>query len=124
MYAVLWERICPYLPDRASRWQSYPLIYEPFFILRDIKIHLDIPFSVRHALSPFFIRVWDYPNKHSSFSGKKPENTKNRKRVLACCACYQALPSIFLSTNTTIWKGENGYIRKEKQKNATTETPL
>ena len=49
---------------------------------------------------------------------------KNRKRVFACCACYQALPSIFLSTNTTIWKGENGHIRKEKQKNATTETPL
>ena len=35
----------------------YPLIYEPFFILCDIKIHLDIPFPVRHALPPFFIRV-------------------------------------------------------------------
>ena len=31
-----------------------------------------------------------------SFSVKRSENTKNRKRVLACCACYQALPSIFL----------------------------
>jgi hypothetical protein len=37
--------------------QFYPLIYEPFFILCDIKIHLDIPFPVRHALPPFFIRV-------------------------------------------------------------------
>jgi hypothetical protein len=36
----------------------------------------------------------------------------------------ETLPSISPSTNTTIWKGENGYIRKEKQKNATTETPL
>ena len=91
MYAVLWERICPYLPDRASRWQSYPLIYEPFFILRDIEFHLDISFSVCHAPPPFFIRVWDYPNKHFEFSGKGPENLKIRKRVLACCACYRIL---------------------------------
>ena len=115
MYAVLWERICPYLPDRASRWQSYPLIYEPFFILRDIKIHLDIPFSVRHALSPFFIRVWDYPNKHSSFSGKKPENTKNRKRVFACCAFHRSLTFYFLSTK--YYNLENGKRVKTTTKN-------
>ena len=29
-------------------------------------------------------RVWDYTNKHFSFSGNGPENPKNRKRVLAC----------------------------------------
>jgi len=56
---------------------------------------LDIPFSVCHALPPFFIRAWDYPNKHFSFSGKGPENLKNRKRVLACCACYV---TVFLLT--------------------------
>ena len=115
MYAVLWERICPYLPDRASRWQSYPLIYEPFFILRDIKIHLDIPFSVRHALSPFFIRVWDYPNKHSSFSGKKPENTKNRKRVFACCAFHRSLTFYFLSTK--YYNLENGKMAVSEKEN-------
>ena len=56
-------------------------------ILRNIEFHLDIPLSVCHSPPPFFIRVWDYPNKHFSFSGKGPENQKNRKRVLACCAC-------------------------------------
>ena len=97
MYAVLWERICPYLPDRASRWQSYPLIYEPFFILRDIKIHLD------------------NPNKHSSFSGKKPENTKNRKRVFACCAFHRSLTFYFLSTK--YYNLENGKMAVSEKEN-------
>ena len=30
---------------------------------RNIEFHLDIPLSVCHAPPPFFIRVWDYPNK-------------------------------------------------------------
>ena len=33
------------------------LVNEAFFFLCDIKFHLNIPFSVRHALPPFFIRV-------------------------------------------------------------------
>ena len=81
------------------------------------KIHLDIPFSVRHALPPFFIRVWDYPNKHFSFSGKGPENPKNRKRVLACCACYRNPSLIFPSTNTTIWSGDFGCFHFKLCKN-------
>lgn len=48
----------------AELMQEDPLIYEPFFVLRDIEFYLNIPFSVCHALPPFFIRVWDYPNKH------------------------------------------------------------
>ena len=36
---------------------------KPFFVLRNIELHLDIPLSVCHAPPPFFIRVWDYPNK-------------------------------------------------------------
>ena len=87
----------------------------PFFILRDIKIHLDIPFSVRHALSPFFIRVWDNPNKHSSFSGKKPENTKNRKRVFACCAFHRSLTFYFLSTK--YYNLENGKMAVSEKEN-------
>ena len=31
--------------------------------LCNIEFHLDIPLSVCHAPPPFFIRVWDYPNK-------------------------------------------------------------
>ena len=42
------------------------------------------------------IRVWDYPNTPFSFSGKGPENPKNRKRVLACCACYRN-PTFYFS---------------------------
>ena len=38
-------------------------IYESLFVLRNIEFHLDIPLSVCHAPPPFFIRVWDYPNK-------------------------------------------------------------
>lgn len=44
---------------------------------------------------------------------------KNRKLVPSCTACYRNLPSISPSTNTTIWKGQNGCVRKEKQKKAT-----
>mgnify|MGYP000685953553 FL=1 len=116
MYAVLWERICPYLPDRASRWQSYPLIYEPFFILCDIKIHLDIPFSVRHALSPFFNKEFGIiPIKHSSFWDKEPENTKNRKRVFACCACHRSLTFYFPSTK--YYNLENGKMAVSEKGN-------
>ena len=53
------------------------LVNEALFFLRDVKLHLDISFSICHAQPPFFIRVWDYPNKHFSFSGKGPENPKN-----------------------------------------------
>ena len=79
------------------------LVNEALFFLRDIKFHLDIPFPVRHAPPPFFIRVWDYPNKHFSFSGKGPENQKNRKRVLACCACYRN-PYLLISPSTNNWE--------------------
>lgn len=47
------------------------------------------------------IRVWDYPNKHFSFSGKGPENRKIRKWVLTCCACYVTL-SLLPTTKETL----------------------
>ena len=34
-------------------------IYEPFFLLRHIEFHLNVPLSVRHGQPPFLIRVWD-----------------------------------------------------------------
>ena len=46
-----------YLPS------AHFFVYEPFFILRDIEFHLSIPLSVCHVPPPFFIRVWNYPNK-------------------------------------------------------------
>ena len=39
-------------------------------------------------LASFRIRVWDVPNKHFSGLGRGFPKAKNRKRVLACCACY------------------------------------
>ena len=53
-----------------------------------------------------------YPSKHFSFSGKGPENPKNRKRVLACCACYRNPTFVFPSVNTTIWNGDFGCSEK------------
>ena len=41
------------------------LVNEAFFFLRDPEFHLYVPFSVRHKTPPFFIRVWDYPNKQN-----------------------------------------------------------
>ena len=40
-------------------------------------------------LASFRIRVWDVPNKHFSGLGGGFPKAKNRKRVLACCACYR-----------------------------------
>ena len=45
------------------------LVNEVFFFLRDPEFHLYVPLSVRHKTPPFFIRVWDYPNKQKSASG-------------------------------------------------------
>ena len=53
-----------------------------------------------------------YPSKHFSFSGKGPENPKNRKRVLACCACYRNPTFVFPSVNTIIWNGDFGCSEK------------
>lgn len=46
------------------------LVNEALFFLSHIKFHLDIAFSVRHAPTLFFIRVWDYPNKHYFIFGQ------------------------------------------------------
>ena len=62
-------------------------IYEPFFLLRHIELHLNVPLSVCHGQPPFLIRVWDIPASNFDCSGKGPEQRKIRKRVLACCAC-------------------------------------
>ena len=48
---------------RQLRRQLHFPVNETFFFLRDIELHLNVPFSVFHALPPFSIRVWDYPNK-------------------------------------------------------------
>ena len=77
-------------------------IYEPLFLLRHIELHLDVPLSVRHGQPPFLIRVWDIPASRFDCSGKGPEQRRIRKRVLACCACYNNLSLIFSPTNTTI----------------------
>ena len=84
-------------------------IYEPFFLLRHIELHLNVPLSVCHAPPPFLIRVWGLacrlgqrfkafhalrsppetraPASNFDCSGRGPEQRKIRKRVLACCAC-------------------------------------
>ena len=84
-------------------------IYEPFFLLRHIEFHLNVPLSVRYGQPPFLIRVWGLacrlgrrfkafhalrsppetraPASNFDCSGKGPEQRKIRKRVLACCAC-------------------------------------
>ena len=61
-------------------------------------------------LASFRIRVWDVPNKHFSGLGGGFPKAKNRKRVLACCACYRFLPSLSPSTNTTITNSINGLV--------------
>ena len=84
-------------------------VNEPFFLLRHIELHLNIPLSVRYGQPPFLIRVWGLacrlgrrfkafhalrsppetraPASNFDCSGKGPEQRKIRKRVLACCAC-------------------------------------
>lgn len=47
------------------------LVNEALFFLRHIKFHLDISFSVHHGLPSFFIRAWDYPNKHFFIFGQE-----------------------------------------------------
>ena len=84
-------------------------IYEPFFLLRHIEFHLNVPLSVRHGQPPFLIRARGLacqlgrrfkafhalrsppetraPASNFDCSGRGPEQRKIRKRVLACCAC-------------------------------------
>ena len=84
-------------------------IYEPFFLLRHIEFHLNVPLSVRYGQPPFLIRAWGLacrlgrrfkafhalrsppetraPASNFDCSGRGPEQRKIRKRVLACCAC-------------------------------------
>ena len=62
-------------------------VNEPFFLLRHIELHLNVPLSVCHGQPPFLIRVWDIPASNFDCSGKGPEQRKIRKRGLACCAC-------------------------------------
>ena len=70
--------------------------------------------TIQYYHASFRIRVWDVPNKHFSGLGGGFPKAKNRKRVLACCACYRFSLTVFLSTNTTILRHENGQIDNKR----------
>ena len=94
-------------------------VYEPLFLLRDIKLHLNISFPVCHGQPPFCIRVWDIPASRFEFSGKGPENCKISKRVLACCACCLLRTPYFslcpyYNPNGAIWPDFGKIIAKIK----------
>ncbi len=46
-------------------------------------------FGISCYLASLRIRGWDAPNKYFSGLGGEVSKAKNRKRVLACCACYR-----------------------------------
>ena len=54
-------------------------------------------------LASFRIRVWDVPNKHFSGLGGGFPKAKNRKRVLACCACYRYSSRTLVIRKRKIW---------------------
>ena len=115
----LWPEVCRVIPvyRHLPQIRAVPtcgelrhlFIYEPFFLLRHIELHLNVPLSVRHGQPPFLIRVWGLacrlgqrfkafhalrsppetraPASNFDCSGREPEQRKIRKRVLACCAC-------------------------------------
>ena len=67
--------------------------------------------TIQYYHASFRIRVWDVPNKHFSGLGGGFPKAKNRKRVLACCACYRFSPTVSPSTNTTIRDTQNGNLQ-------------
>ena len=100
-------------------------IYEPLFLLRDIKLHLDIPFSVRHTPPPFCIRVWDYPKglpqqakpaRVQAILNFRARDLKIQKIAsgysLAVLADY-FVPRIFPSAHTTIRTGRFGQLAEK-----------
>ena len=71
------------------------------------------------SVSSVLLRVWDYPNKHFSFSGKGPENRKNRKRVLVCCACCSLVLHTCVTLKPSIW-----LPKKSKKKHYESRFPI
>ena len=89
------------------------LVDEPLLLLRHPELHLDISFSICHAISPpFLIRVWDYPSKQFLCLGAGvPLNRKSASGYSLAVLAIVTLPSYSPSTNTTILNKRNGLGR-------------
>ena len=96
----------------APGWElRHLLVYEALFFLRDIKLHLDIPFSVRHVPPPFLHKGLGYPNKHfSHFRARDLKMWKIASGYSLAVLAKRTFPSIFPSTLTTIWRGGFGLL--------------
>ncbi len=81
---------------------AHLLVDEPLFLLCHPELHLDISFSICHAISPpFLIRVWDYPSKQFLCLGAGvPLNRKSASgyslAVLATVTLFRFPPLLIL----------------------------
>ena len=71
------------------------LVNEPFFFLRDIKVHLNAPLPVCHAPPSFLIRVWDIPASIVHFRARDLKIRKIASGYSLAVLAIETLPLFF-----------------------------